>query len=126
MNNLSGIDSKKMLMSVLQRLLSIKRTKIVQSRVESRFRANQCLSQFESGSDADGVMIEDCDGRRGARLGLCDSCYAKHNSTMKSFGDDLQAAAEHEARLIREGLILGEGESRELNNRSLLRRRRRV
>jgi hypothetical protein len=107
-------------MAVLKKLLSTKRTKLVQLRVETRFRHNKCLSQMES-DDGD---ILDCDNPRGARVGLCDRCYSRHNSVMKSFGDDYQAAAEHEAQMIREGLILREGESRELSNRSLLRRRR--
>lgn len=119
MNSNMELNSRTMLMAVLKKLLSTKRTKLVQQRVETRFRQNKCLSQMESDS---GVV--DCDNDRGARVGLCDRCYSRHNSVMKSFGDNYQAAAEHEARMIREGLILREGESRELSNRSLLRRRR--
>ena len=122
---LKDLDSKKMLMAVLIRLLSTKRTKIVQARVEERFRLRLCLMKKRElpGSD----VIVDCENSNiGGRRGQCTCCYRATNNELLRFGDDRQGAAEFEARLIREGLLLEADESRSLNSTSLIRSRRRA
>lgn len=112
-------------MSVLSRLLNTKRTKVAQSRLEERFRQKLCTNKkLESpGSE----VIVDCEASSiGGRRGQCSCCYREVNNEIIRFGDDRQGAAEYEAKLIREGLILGHDESRSLNSRSLIRRRRRA
>jgi hypothetical protein len=112
-------------MSVLSRLLSTKRTKVAQDRIEQRFRAKICTNKkLESpGSE----IVVDCESSSvGGRRGRCTCCYREFNSDMIRFGDDRQGAAEYEAKLIREGLILEADESRSLNSTSLIRRRRRA
>jgi hypothetical protein len=117
----SNLDSGKLFMAVLSRLLSTKRTKAAQARVEARHKAGLCKNkkQAEPGSD----VLVDCDTRAGKRRGDCDACVTEFYRVLASFGDDRQAAAEYEAKAIREGLILAEGETRQLNKTSLLRRK---
>jgi hypothetical protein len=122
---LRDLDSRKMFMSVLSRLLSTKRTKFAQSRIEERFHAKLCTNKrLESpGSD----VVVDCDESSvGGRRGQCTCCYRCFNNEMIRFGDDRQGAAEYEAKMIRDGLILESDESRTLNSTSLIRRRRRA
>jgi hypothetical protein len=119
------LDSRKILMAVLSRLLSTKRTKVAQSRIEERFHAKLCTNKKLEAPGSD--VIVDCDSSSaGGRRGQCTCCYRAFNNEMIRFGDDRQGAAEYEAKLIREGLILEADESRTLNSTSLIRRRRRA
>lgn len=120
---LRDLDSRKMLMSVLSRLLSTKRTKSAQSRIEERFRAKLCTNKKLAlpGSE----IVVDCQSSSvGGRRGQCSCCYREFNGEMIRFGSDRQSAAEYEAKMIRDGLILEHDESRSLNSTSLIRRRR--
>lgn len=122
---LRDLDSRKMLMSVLSRLLSTKRTKVAQARIEERFRAKLCINKKLEAPGSD--VVVDCESSSiGGRRGQCSCCYREFNGEVIRFGDDRQGAAEYEAKLIREGLILEHDESRALNSRSIIRRRRRA
>ena len=110
-------------MAVLQRLLSTKRSKADQARVEQRFRDKLCTNKKETAPGSETIV--DCHSKAGRRRNLCDACAAEFYRTLNSFGDDAQAAAEYEARMIREGLVLESGEAIRLNRTSLISQRRR-
>jgi len=101
-------------MSVLSRLIQIKRTREAQARVVDRVKRGLCLGKVAVSTGS--TELVDCDRKADGQRGNCKRCtsvlYREKNKGTP------EQSAEYEHSMIEEGLTLGNGEMRELRRTS--------
>lgn len=113
--------SRFLLMSVLSRVSDISRPRKVEERVNAKIAESKCLGQLLVNPQSEETV--DCDGKMGPR-GLCDRCRTAYYRELHTGTPDDQLA--FETKMIREGLVLKQGEMKQKRSKSLYRLNRRT